>query len=288
MKNKYRLSSSVYERENAEDQIEPKKIYFISVEGNITENEYFRGVSKHREDLGIDAIVDVAILDRSSKDNNSAPDAVLELLEEYIQLREKGSIAEDVPTEFIDKYGMDFIQRYIDAPEELPKKQRNDFVNDLKSVGYDIQYRKYLARYDNEIDEFCLLIDRDAETHSRESLIQLIEHCKKKKYRFFMTNPCFEFWLLLHLVDVKSVYADKLDCIKENKKETHTHTFVSREVSRYAGHGKKNIKFKKNYLPRIDFAINQAKTFCDSDDELLDNIGCNIWQLLDEMIEYKS
>lgn len=40
MANKYRLSSNAYERETADEQISPKKIYFISVEGVATEVEY--------------------------------------------------------------------------------------------------------------------------------------------------------------------------------------------------------------------------------------------------------
>ena len=113
MRNKYRLSSSVYERETDEEQIAPRKIYFISVEGNITEKEYFRGVSQYRGKLGIAAVVDVEILDRSSQDNNSAPDAVLELLEEYIRLRGREDLKQDIPLDFIEKYGTEFIKKYF-------------------------------------------------------------------------------------------------------------------------------------------------------------------------------
>lgn len=47
MKNKYRLSASVYDREEEQEKVEPQKIYFLSVEGNATEKEYFEGVSAH-------------------------------------------------------------------------------------------------------------------------------------------------------------------------------------------------------------------------------------------------
>lgn len=45
MVNKYRLTSTVYDREEEKDKIEPLKIYFLSVEGNNTEKEYFEGIS---------------------------------------------------------------------------------------------------------------------------------------------------------------------------------------------------------------------------------------------------
>ena len=38
MNNKYRLSASVFEREKEEEKVMPKKVYFLSVEGNVTEN----------------------------------------------------------------------------------------------------------------------------------------------------------------------------------------------------------------------------------------------------------
>lgn len=90
MKNKYRLSSNAFERESEEDKVKPKKIFFLSVEGNATEKEYFEGISANRRQLGINAVVDVQVLNRRSKDTNSAPQQVVELLEEYLRLRECG------------------------------------------------------------------------------------------------------------------------------------------------------------------------------------------------------
>ena len=48
MKNRYRLSSNAFEREDEEDKVEPQKIFFLSVEGNDTEKEYFDGISANR------------------------------------------------------------------------------------------------------------------------------------------------------------------------------------------------------------------------------------------------
>ena len=106
MKNRYRLSSNAFEREDEEDKVEPQKIFFLSVEGNDTEKEYFDGISANRRQLGINAVVDVQVLNRRRKDTNSAPQQVVELLEEYLRLRENGkeSLIEDIPESFIQKY----------------------------------------------------------------------------------------------------------------------------------------------------------------------------------------
>lgn len=115
MKNRYRLSSNAFEREDEEDKVEPQKIFFLSVEGNDTEKEYFDGISANRRQLGINAVVDVQVLNRRRKDTNSAPQQVVELLEEYLRLRENGkeSLIEDIPESFIQKYGVDFIKMFF-------------------------------------------------------------------------------------------------------------------------------------------------------------------------------
>lgn len=108
MINRYRLTSTVYEREDESQKILPEKRIFLSVEGNATEKEYFDGVSKYREKIGINAEVDVEVLRRGKKDTNSAPQQVIELLEEYIRLREQkeDDILEEISEQFKEQYSM--------------------------------------------------------------------------------------------------------------------------------------------------------------------------------------
>ncbi len=288
MKNRYRLRSTVFEREEEKDKIKPKKIFFLSVEGNVTEKEYFNGVSAHRVHLGINAIVNVEVLNRSSKDTGSAPSQVIELLEEYVMLRESGkeSLLKDIPVEFVERYGIEFIQDFLDDKKTISKKEKNAFVTDLLKIGYDIKYRQYLHDYRRDLDEFGILIDRDMQTHSEANMLDCIQYCKKKHYTCYIANPCFEFWLLLHLSDVKSEYGNKMDKISMNEKVSSSHTFVSREVSKKAHHAKNGINFQKNYMPFIDLAIKRAKEFASDDMELVENVGCNIWKLLEKMKNY--
>lgn len=291
MTNKYRLRSSVYARETDDQKIAPQKIFFLSVEGNLTEKEYFNGISNYRKELGINMKVDVEVLRRGRKDNNSAPEQVIELLEEYLRLRETGaeSLVKDIPKDFVEKYGVDFIEDYLEDSSSVTKKRKNQFVTDLMKIGYDINYRKYLQKYNNDLDEFAILIDRDAQTHSETNMQECIEYCNEKQYKCYIANPCFEFWLLLHLSDVKKEYADKLDLIKENEKLSEHHTYVSKEVSDKAHHGKSGIGFATNYLPYVNDAISRAKEFASDEVALIDNVGCNVWKMLEDMkIEVKN
>lgn len=46
------------------------------------------------------------------------------------------------------------------------------------------------------------------------------------------------------------------------------------------------INFKNNYLPNVDIAIARAKEFESDEYGLIDNIGCNIWKLIEAMKNY--
>lgn len=155
MKNKYRLSSNAFKREEEDDKIEPQKIFFLSVEGNITEKEYFEGISANMHHLGVNAAVDVQVLNRRRNDTNSAPQQVIELLEEYLRLRQSGkdSLIEDIPSSFIEKYGVKFIESFINDGKNITKKQRNEFISDLLKIGYDVNYRKFLQKYNSDIEK---------------------------------------------------------------------------------------------------------------------------------------
>lgn len=160
------------------------------------------------------------------------------------------------------------------------------FVTELKKIGYDINYRKYLRKYNKEWDEFAVLIDRDMQTHSGTNMHDCIKYCQANGYKCYIANPCFEFWLLMHLADILGEFGEQLDEIKENKKVSEQHTFVSKAVSERGHHGKCGIKFATQNMPNIDQAIEQAKKFASGENDLIDNIGCNLWKLMENLKFY--
>lgn len=108
MYNRYRLTSTVYDREDEAQKIIPEKRVFL-----------------------INAKVDVEVLRRGKKDTNSAPQQVIELLEEYVRLREQNEddVLQEVSEQFKEQFSLDFIKQFLETPDKLPKKQRNLFEN---------------------------------------------------------------------------------------------------------------------------------------------------------------
>ena len=213
----YRLGGrGVFERPN-ENSLKPKRIVFLSVEGTKTEVSYFRYVEKFREKLGIEAIVHIEVLRKN--DTKSDPVNVLELLEEYIQFRESDTFKTELSKLELKNYDQDFIKAYLEDPDHINKRKRNKFEAVLRQERIDLLYLDFLSRYRGKDDAFGIVIDRDCGSHSVDQMDEIIKKCHEKHYYCFITNPCLEFWQLLHVSDVAEKYKDQLDAILTNKKD---------------------------------------------------------------------
>ena len=299
MGNSFRLKSdAMFVRPEELNKEPPLRIVFLSVEGNKTERNYFEWVEKYREQLGIKAKVHVHSLCRAKDDTLSAPEHVLELLEEYIEIRESEVLPKRMRTVIPTDYTDEFVEKYVENPENVDVAMREDFETLLQQAGIDLEYEHFLREYSGKYDVFGVVIDRDYSTHSVTQMNKIVKECREKGYHFFVTTPCIEFWLLMHLVDVCTEYKDKIQEFRDNIKKSQKHTFTSREVSNRAGHSKGISEhiFKKFYLSKVDFAIRQTKeSFStdigeligtdESDDTRKGKLGSNLPELFDLLRE---
>lgn len=133
------------------------------------------------------------------------------------------------------------------------------------------------------MDYFAVVLDRDCGSHSKQLMQECLDECNQHNYGCFVTNPCFEFWLLLHLCDVKSEFSpEELESLYSNPTISKKHTKVSYEVSKRAHHTKtiSSTKFKNLYYPNISQAIKNAESFSTDFPDLFDNLGSNLPKLL--------
>ena len=244
-------------------------------------------LSHHRISLGINALVKVEVLERQRKDGRCAPKQVCDLLYEYLDTRSKSieDIIINSSPNFFTQFSLELLEDYF--KNQLPEKQRRKIESSLLLLGIDLRYRLYLKDLSGDDDKFCVIIDRDQLNHSTENMHDCYTWCTKHEVHFFFSNPCFEFWLLLHLVDVKTEYSSDEQCkILDNEKISNKHTYVSKllsdHVKRKLGTGQnKRIKhFTEVYLPHIDQAIMRADKFSHTFDEQLMHLGTNIPQLI--------
>ena len=200
-------------------------VVFLSTEGTKTEVQYFHFIEQYREQLGIDAIIHIEVLRRH--DTNSEPENVLDLLEEYIHFRENNIFEKSIDSLRIKEYPVDFIKSYLEDPSNLPQRERKRFEAVLMEEHLDLLYLDFLSKYQGKDDAFGVVIDRDCGSHSLEQMTSVQEKCKAKNYLCYITNPCIEFWQLLHVSDVATEYAESLNDILENKLDNKKNSFVS-------------------------------------------------------------
>lgn len=86
-----------------------------------------------------------------------------------------------------------------------------NIVLDLPNIFDDITFA-------SGIDKIVLVVDRDASSFSTEQYDYVLNKCQKEGYEFLVSNPCFEFYLALHLSDCKHLDIDKLSENQIDKK----------------------------------------------------------------------
>lgn len=261
-----------------------KRVVFLSVEGEVTERRYFEFVRESRETLGIKSVVEIYVLRRG--DSSSSPEKVVELLENYLEVRNNNDFLAEVDKLELKHYDKEFIHKYLEAPDTIDVKEKRQFEGFLKEEQLDLTYLLFLNKFkgsDNgENDVFGIVIDRDAGNHSPENMARIFDECDEKGYRCFLTNPRFEFWLLLHVADVKSEYPDELEKMLDFNDET-----VDKHLLEKTGGGKKIQRktFDTYFLPNIDTAIERANGLCTSRNELLDQLGSTLGELFELLRE---
>ncbi len=136
--------------------------------------------------------------------------------------------------------------------------------------------------FDEGFDIFWIVVDRETQPNKKVNLQQAISICKEKEYCVALTNPSFEFWLLLHF-DI-SQYDKKY--LFENKKVTKKKRFLEKELSRLVGgYNKSNIKEEFVTEENIKRALGQEKFFENDLEKIIDNLGSNVGNLINEILE---
>lgn len=278
----YRLRSSAFERSEEQNLVEPKKIIFLSVEGDETERTYFTHLSETLDS----SIIQIEVLRHRRGDGYSDPIYVIELLQEFLDMRQGPLIPNEILNKVIAKYSDETIQTYLATPDKLDQRLKNNIQSDLLLLGIDVEYRRYLQKYDKATDVFGIVLDRDCGSHSLEVMEESVKYCQENGIHCYISNPCFEFWLLLHLCDVMTEFGDaERKQLLLNPTISGQHTQVSFEVSKRAHHRKSISRgiFMAKYYPNIEMAIRHSQNFALHFPELYDTLGTNIPELLEEI-----
>ena len=132
-------------------------------------------------------------------------------------------------------------------------------------------------------DELWMIIDRD-----RWNNIPEISNLCKSQGNFYLalSNPCFEFWILLHIKDLSEFSAQELASIQSNSKVSSKKTYLKSLLGQILidGYNESNPK-PDRYLPHIDLAINRAKQLDNPSEEFPAKLGSHVYKLVEKIIK---
>ena len=156
----------------------------------------------------------------------------------------------------------------------LPKSDTN---SDPQSVFdlLDEFWEKHGDEYDNPI--MAAVIDRD--DHNCNATIQYCREHMPFQIQLFLSSPCFEFFLLLHICDnIADAY--DMEKIKLNERISNAHTYMSSLIAELT-HSRKDIDFERDYLDNIPRALVNAFKFETNILQIGDSIGTNLPDFFD-------
>jgi RloB-like protein len=139
----------------------------------------------------------------------------------------------------------------------------------------------------DERDELWLVIDRDKQNNPAKNIADIAQNCLQKGYFLALSNPNFEFWLLLHLKDVVTYTPQQLDDFFQNKKANSSKNLLEVELSNLLdGYNKSKYPIEKLLL-HVQDAIERAKSL---DTNMLDRwiegkLGTRVYRLVENILK---
>jgi hypothetical protein len=164
----------------------------------------------------------------------------------------------------------------LKRPKENTNSAPNHVFKKLKKEAKD-EYNF------NENDELWMIIDTDR----WKNISEIIEECKKLENMFVaVSNPCFEFWLLLHIKSITEYSIAELDLILKNSKVTSKKNYIDVKLTEILGSYNKSNPKPERFIPYLKKAIDQAKELDSENEEYPKKIGSHVYKIIEKLIKY--
>lgn len=271
----------------------------IASEGSCSEPKYFEGLN-HSALTENKEIINL-LRDYASK-TNSHPNFIVSMYQEFLINNDNKITIKEIKHK-IENYNKDngnktnttkinnlidslYNENQIIELDEIEKflftilKEEiyTDFINNF--ITY---FEAQNITYSPETDSINIVIDRDKDNFFENQYDNILKFCHKNGINLYVSNPNFEFWLMLHFDKV-----NKLDYQKmyENQKVNSKKRYLEQELYNICKYKKSSLNFKK-FEPYINNAIKNEKNFSEDIYELKNNLGSNVGLLVKNIINKK-
>lgn len=140
------------------------------------------------------------------------------------------------------------------------------------------QYKKEYGL--NSHDELCMVIDRDKQAWTAAELSIVAKQCAQKQYLLALSNPAFEFWLILHLKNLDN-YSD-IEKVKllENKDQ-----YLKNELKTLLGGFNPSKLNFDDFWQHINLAIQRAEILdTEQQDRWPNELGSRVYLLMKKIM----
>ena len=288
------------ERKSEIKNYKPK--YFIASEGRNSEPLYFEGLNSSVISRNITII---NILRDYATICNSHPSFIIKVIKEFIlnatydeitvlELKNKidNCIREnnydidinDVYNKLISIYGKDDYRIKKDSLNDLFLKIfKEDIYKDL-SENFPLYFEMQNITYSSSVDKLNIVIDRDKQNFKDFQYDEVVKFCNNNNVNLYVSNPTFEFWLMLHFPEVEVEDNTKM---LENKYVSKSRRYLEKRLHDICKYKKSQLNFN-DFEPYIQDAIKREKKYTEDVDLLKDELGSNVGVLIEDMINNKQ
>lgn len=220
------------------------KIIFLSCEGSVTEEEYIEILSQ-----------------------------IYDGVKSRVQLI---SVAEDEVHTNVKK-------RTAEQNRVLGKSKPWQLVQRIDKFKMEKESIYEFSKYPD--DEFWIVsdVDDNLENH-REQFENAIKECDEKGYKYAISNPFFEIWLLLHHDDVTE--QDKKYAVTEEHCYEPTDHFRIRLAENGAPlKDKKHLQLEHYSDEKVKIAVERAKALINGEEKIPSGFGTYFYKIVDEILE---
>ncbi len=278
--------------------------YILIMEGEKTEPIYFEAINNNKEKIGISSLIQLIPMVRTISEKHwSNPK---KLLEEFLRKKRETTshityktlidcIIDTIycddsfnsPNSGFDKVVFSELMRFYPKSklEEFIPNVEQEIENVLKHFKMWSTFTKLIESYIyqkieeqvlnlDDDDKICLVVDRDPDSFTQFK--DVVALCKENNVNFYVTNPCFEFFLLLHSPNVCSLDRNMLF----NNKDNYLYSELKKILGSYS-----KVEFNTEYfINNIQNAITNEKLFCEDINQLENTLGSNVGLLLKKLL----
>ena len=151
------------------------------------------------------------------------------------------------------------------------------------------QLNNYKEQYALEADdELWLVVDKDRWTEAM--LSRVATECAQDDYMHMaLSNPCIEFWLLLHLVDVSLLtHEEQLQWLENRRKSRNTDPYLKVRLRQEMGSYHESAYDAQMLIANVETAIERARALDkNSADRWPQTLGTRVYLLAESIMNRK-